>query len=173
MHTKTADLNFQLLGSIPDGIWCIQKQRSSIFSFSDPFRTGSGAFKCFSFQFSASRIHFGWDLVHSKATILNSQLLGSNPDRIGCILKQRFSIYSFSDPFQMGYGAFTSSGLQFSACRTPSIWDLAHSKATVCKFHPLRSIPNEIWCIQKHRSSIISSSDSPQMGPGAFNSSGP
>ena len=132
--STAAVLNYQLLGSIADGIWCIEKQRISIFSCSDLFQMPSGAFKSNGPRFSASRIHSKSDLVHSKASvlrseaILNPQILGSNPDEIWCIQKQRrSSIFSFADPFQIASGAFKSNGLQFPASRIHSKWDLAHS----------------------------------------------
>ena len=180
VHSKAAVINLQLLRSIPNAIWCIHKQRSTIFSLSDPFYMGSGPFKSNGLQVSASQIHSKWDLVHSKAPVLNFQLFGFTPDGTWCVQKQRSLIFNFLDPSQMGYGAFKSAGPQFSASRIHSRWDLVHSKApalnvqllgsipdailmhaiaAVIDFQLFFSIPNGIWWIQKQRPSIFSSLD--------------
>ena len=131
MHSKAAAvLNFQLRGSIPNSIWCIQKQRSSISSFSDPFQMGSGAFKSSGLQFSAFRISIPngiWCIQKQWSSIFSFP----DPFQIGIrgVQKQRSSIFKFWDPFQLGSiafkssdpqsGAFTSSGSQFSTLSDP------------------------------------------------------
>ena len=132
---------------------------------------GSDAFRINGPQFSASRIHSRWGLVLSTAAVLNYQLLGSIADGIWCIEKQRISIFSCSDLFQMPSGAFKSNGPQFSAFRIHSEWGLLHSNASLLQFQLLGPIPDGSWCVQK-QSSILRSSDLIQMRSGAFKSSG-
>ena len=118
MDSKATALNFQLSRSL------------------DQFQMGSGASTSSAPQFSASRIHSNRDLVHSKAVVLNFQLPRSIPDGIWCIQKERFSIFSFLDLFQIGSG---------------------YSKAAILNFELLGSIPIGIWYIQKHWSSNFNS----------------
>ena len=128
-------------------------QRSSSLSFSDPFQMGSDAFRSNGSQFSASRIHPRWDLLLSKAAVLNFQLFGSIPNGIWCIQKQRITIFSFSDLFQMASGAFENKGPQFSASRIQSEWDLVHSNASLLLFSASRIYSG--WALVHLRAAVL------------------